>query len=1727
MNFKNFKRLFALILALVFLIGNVKTAVSVKAETAVSDSVTLLDDEAGDTIDFSNVTDERAKYGSYCYKTVPYGTKWRDHWILRGNLPQIFDLSEITAGGTAGALRFWVWVENRDTAIAEWNGSQAQLGQGWDTNAYVWQNWDSQILDNGWNEIILPFASAGKVNSPDPAVISYINIRTANTDYSTTVYVDNVSVTATTARENFEPPEDYVIVNPCEQTGNLRTFGSVGVSYDRVYEGSKSFLSSAAVNESWILCSDGKGAFESVDISPFIENGAIRLMIYVEDINGMGSHYRFALLSSGCSRSFYWANEAGTDTSTADVGYFWSDSVIKAQITQNGWNEIILPFAEATENVYDNGSEIIYPYSEGVELNEIYFRNYTRTADVYIDSIMLINSTEFSVRDVVAHKLSSADEQSGRYVEGEGAAYLENETEKALTFPRVDLENYNGGYLRFMLYMSDTSSLPSVGEIEFYNTDTFICSVSSSEILPQLKSGWNEVVLRLEDITTVNKLVFGATVGVWDKVWIDSVSVVTAFGEDFSKALFADEAAVDNISSSGEFSYTLLNSCETSIGFSGEASADYAAEGTKSIKSSGEYILCSSGNAPLKAFGYAEDKSLSLKLYIDGEVSDLGEDISLFVTGSSFTLSQVEAGEASGFLWSAEDILPQLKYSHGWNTVTLPFLEAEISGNAKELSLTDIYFKATGNQTAIYTDFITLVNRLSLTEEAYPFKTEASEVKIDGFEACGNSENVYSGAYSLELSAGQSYQKTVSADLLCDFLSGGISFALYAPSDESIFEGEISVFGKSWQLSECVSTERIKQGWNRIYLSFESGEGSFDNAKNELIITAGSQLIVDEAVLSSGFGETAFQYSLEPLSGDANADDIFDIKDLVRLKKALAENKAFYLKAADFNSSNSADAEDIKSIRQMLLGLYSKALPQALEFSDGLCAVGENVAITDVITHGAVGDGVSDDTAAFKSALAYAGEKGGTVYVPFGEYVITESLSVPQNVTLLGEIKENGDKPLICVYTKSVAEGNNTAFINLLYGSAVKGLKIWYPEQTLQNGVAVQYPYTICMAGWQSVCIEDIELVNSFNGIDLSASPHNLEVVRNVKGTVLGTGMLWYGNNDTGRFDNIEFSPEVWLESGVENIPDSSVLLDWTRKNTVGIRMLSIDWHYAAGIKITDCAVGVLVEGGFGKFYDTEILRSNKGIVFEKVAYYGTTLTSCVISADHGKEPLAVSVEENAANSLAFAGSVFSSCGASVIEISGSTSVTATDCKIKADKNGNCAINNLSGSFAASFTDFSGGGNTVNASAERVNKFAECTFENIAAPDSALCEISSVSGEEIYVTDTEKESYALKHAANTELLINAADFGVIEESEDVSNALQQAIDFASSFGGGTVYIPTGDYYLQNPVTVHSGVTLLGSYDNPHYSAVKCTTFITDYGRNAEDAQALFTLNGGSAIRGFTVSYNLTRLDGTPYAYTLRGNGREIYISNIAVDGAYRVLDMSTNRCDNHYVAYLLFSAFDTGISVGAGSKNGVIRDCHSNPSQLWDNRFTDRSYWLETVGTQAIISSLNQTLKAYVISDTENQMMFMNFVYAANIGVWAKDNADVTVISQGVDYTLEALMLSGNAKAVLYDAQLSCSAGGSTAVVADSSYNGRVDLYDVTVWACTANAVNVASGKVNICGGVFFQCADHAITASGGDISICGVSVVRHNSTTYDLADEVFSFREFANLYSKELSYSR
>ena len=76
------------------------------------------------------------------------------------------------------------------------------------------------------------------------------------------------------------------------------------------------------------------------------------------------------------------------------------------------------------------------------------------------------------------------------------------------------------------------------------------------------------------------------------------------------------------------------------------------------------------------------------------------------------------------------------------------------------------------------------------------------------------------------------------------------------------------------------------------------------------------------------------------------------------------------------------------------------------------------VAELNVLSFGAKGDGKSDDTEAFRAALRAADERNGCViYVPKGYYCLTESLTVGDNVSIVGEIKPGtAEGTVLCIY---------------------------------------------------------------------------------------------------------------------------------------------------------------------------------------------------------------------------------------------------------------------------------------------------------------------------------------------------------------------------------------------------------------------------------------------------------------------------------------------------------------------------------------------------------------------------------------------------------------------------------------------------------------------------------------------------------------------------------------
>jgi hypothetical protein len=178
---------------------------------------------------------------------------------------------------------------------------------------------------------------------------------------------------------------------------------------------------------------------------------------------------------------------------------------------------------------------------------------------------------------------------------------------------------------------------------------------------------------------------------------------------------------------------------------------------------------------------------------------------------------------------------------------------------------------------------------------------------------------------------------------------------------------------------------------------------------------------------------------------------------------------------------------------------------------------------------GAVGDAKTDDTGSIQKALDEAGAQGGgVVLLPAGTYRIEGHLTIPPGVTLQGIFQgphhedQTWGSALFAIAGRDDPEGE--ALINLRPSTAVRGIKIYYPEQKISD--IHPYPYAIRGRGMEST-VENVTFVNAFQGIDYSAA-HELHTIRNVRGCVLRRGIFIDQCTDIGRIENVHFNPHFW-----------------------------------------------------------------------------------------------------------------------------------------------------------------------------------------------------------------------------------------------------------------------------------------------------------------------------------------------------------------------------------------------------------------------------------------------------------------------------------------------------------------------------------------------------------------------------------------------------------------------
>ena len=184
---------------------------------------------------------------------------------------------------------------------------------------------------------------------------------------------------------------------------------------------------------------------------------------------------------------------------------------------------------------------------------------------------------------------------------------------------------------------------------------------------------------------------------------------------------------------------------------------------------------------------------------------------------------------------------------------------------------------------------------------------------------------------------------------------------------------------------------------------------------------------------------------------------------------------------------------------------------------------------------GAKADGVTDDTAAFTGAMAVAsGVGGGVVEVPAGTYRISGSLEVPSNVTLEGVSPRfvAGADPIapggsVLLATAGAADADGTPFIRLNTVSVLKGLSIYYPDQT-DSASPTAYPWTVRgNANADNCTLIDVTIVNAYQAVDFGTYNVGRHWIDGLATQALSIGLYVHQCYDVGRLRDVYFGP-IW-----------------------------------------------------------------------------------------------------------------------------------------------------------------------------------------------------------------------------------------------------------------------------------------------------------------------------------------------------------------------------------------------------------------------------------------------------------------------------------------------------------------------------------------------------------------------------------------------------------------------
>jgi autotransporter-associated beta strand protein len=651
------------------------------------------------------------------------------------------------------------------------------------------------------------------------------------------------------------------------------------------------------------------------------------------------------------------------------------------------------------------------------------------------------------------------------------------------------------------------------------------------------------------------------------------------------------------------------------------------------------------------------------------------------------------------------------------------------------------------------------------------------------------------------------------------------------------------------------------------------------------------------------------------------------------------------------------------------------------------------VAVATPQQYGAVGDGITDDSGAFQAAMNAVynsgGSGGGVVFVPAGNYAFYQNITLPTGVTLHGDwtdwTKTSGG--LVGTTFKvyfGAGQTNGTPFITLSGSTALRDVNIWYPNQNAAG--IVGYPFSI---GLDDDCVvQNVVLVNSYQGIETfnGGSKH---ILSTIIGSPLYKGIDLDQIFDVCHAEDIRFSPDVWVNSGVSNAPlAGGPHATWMRANGEGMRLRRVDGEMCMDTFISGYLVGIeantATNGQPGAtFYSGVVSNCATALLAQDMpGAFGLMFANFTLDGDIAISRTNTSDDANA---------MFDHCqiiGRNGPAVSAIGSGWQSWMQFQ-----NCTISNAlqltgPGVFNVMNSTLLGSTQCVLAASATRAAFTGCTFSpatnlvNSGNGSNLLVDVRQASPNAIpmiYWTN-QVNNFLSRQAAQTNLYVATdAPWGAYGNgANDDTAAIQSALTAAGANGGGMVYVPAGKYRLTGTLDVPSGVELRGAFELRHRTwpgadgHAKGTVLQPYGGQGTTNGPVAIALEANSGLVGVTISYESQNNTCIPFPPTIQGRGANVYAIGVCCPNPYLYVDLDSYTCTNHFLDMVDGWALQTGYKIGHGS-SGTIVDCHDNWTYWVDNYDSQSS--LPGSAQAPVLSFVSHNLEMYVLGDCSELMV--------------------------------------------------------------------------------------------------------------------------------------------------------